>query len=247
LPPNSVKSFRGRGELLKRSDTAARVIFILALPALLMSAVIAAEFNSPALYADGFQKYGVSQTTGIAEAELQKAAAGLIGYFNSGEEYISVTVEKDGQPFTLFNQREVAHLKDVKNLVRMDYGLLIGMAIYVGVYAGIMRRRKQLKRLARAAIIGGGIAIGMIVAMGVGSTAQGFGQAFTQFHFLAFTNELWMLDPSTDYLLMLFPEGFWYDAAVLFGGIVAGAAGAVMGASAFYLRRTKRVQSQPIP
>jgi len=221
---------------LKRGDTAARVIFILALPALLLSAVIAAEFNNLSLYTDGFQKYGVSQTTGIAEAELQRAAAGLIGYFNSGEEYISVTVEKGGQPFTLFNQQEVAHLRDVKRLVRMDYGLLIGTAIYIGVYAYLMRRRKRLKRLARSAIIGGGIAIGMIAAMGVGATIQGFGQAFTQFHFLAFTNELWLLDPSTDYLLMLFPEGFWYDAAVLFGGVVFGAAGAIMGASALYLR-----------
>jgi len=227
---------------LKNLSTAARVIFILALPALLISAVIAFEFNSLWLYKEGFEKYNVSQTTGLAEAELEKAAAGLISYFNSDEEYISLTVVRDNQPFELFNQREVAHLRDVKHLVRLDYRLLLGTAIYIGAYAGIClwRRRKLRQRLAQAAIIGSSIALGMIVVLGVGSTVQGFGEVFTQLHFLAFTNELWMLDPSRDFLMMLFPEGFWYDAAMLFGGIVAGVAGTLLGVAGFYLRRMRR-------
>jgi len=229
-------------EELKNLDTAARVIFISALPALLISAAIAFEFNSLWLYKDGFEKYNVSQTTGLAEAELEKAAAGLISYFNSDEEYISLTVVKDGQPFELFSQREVAHLRDVKQLVRLDYRLLLGTAIYVGAYAGacLWRRKKSRHRLARAVIIGGSIALGMIIVLGVGSTIQGFDQLFTQFHFLAFTNELWMLDPTKDYLMMLFPEGFWYDAAMLFGGIVAGVAGTLCGVAGSYLWITRR-------
>lgn len=235
-------------EELRNLDTAARVIFISALPAVLISAAIAFEFNSLWLYKDGFEKYNVSQTTGLAEAELEKAAAGLIGYFNSDEEYISLTVVKDGQPFELFSQREVAHLRDVKRLVRLDYGLLLGTAIYVGAYVWFcLRRRKDKRRyLARPALIGSGITLGMIAAMGVGSTIQGFDQLFTQFHFLAFTNELWMLDPSQDLLIMLFPEGFWYDASMLFGGIVAGVAGTLLGVAGGYLwRARRRSESQP--
>ncbi|GAF70170.1 unnamed protein product [marine sediment metagenome] len=228
-------------EELKNLDTAARVIFISALPALLISAAIAFEFNSLWLYKDGFEKYNVSQTTGLAEAELEKAATGLIGYFNSDEEYISLTVVKDGQPFELFSQREVAHLRDVKQLVRLNYRLLLGTAIYVGAYAGVClwRRKKSRHRLARVVIIGGSIALGMIIVLGVGSTIQGFDQLFTQFHFLAFTNEFWMLDPS-DSLIMLFPEGFWYDASMLFGGIVAGVAGTLLGVAGGYLWRARR-------
>ncbi|GAH31386.1 unnamed protein product, partial [marine sediment metagenome] len=33
-----------------------------------------------------------------------------------------------------------------------------------------------------------------------------------------------MLDPTRDYLIMLFPEGFWYDAAMLFAKITIGVA-----------------------
>jgi integral membrane protein (TIGR01906 family) len=46
-----------------------------------------------------------------------------------------------------------------------------------------------------------------------------FEQMFTQFHLIMFHNLYWLLDPSKDYLIMLFPEGFWVDAVYL--GIVA--------------------------
>ena len=154
---------------------------------------------------------------------------------------------KDGQPLELFNQREVIHLKDVKELIQLDYQALLGTAIYVGAYAGIClfwHRKRYWHRLARSAVIGSSIALGMIIAMGVGSTIQGFEQIFTQFHLFAFTNELWMLDPSRDYLIMLFPEGFWYDTGMLFGGIVAGIAGTLCGLAGGYLWRMKGKQAK---
>ena len=227
---------------MRNLGIAARVIFIAALPAVLISAAIAFEFNNLSLYKSGFEKYNVSQTTGLAETELEKAATGLISYFNSDEEDISITVVKDGQPFELFNQQEVAHLRDVRYLVRLDYQLLLGTAIYVGAYAGVClwRRKKYRRKLAWSVIIGGSITLGVIAAMGIGSTVMDFGQVFTQFHFLAFTNELWMLDPSRDYLIMLFPEGFWFDAAMLFGQLVAGVAGTLLGVAGGYLWWARR-------
>ena len=228
---------------MKILGTIAKWLFILSLPALLITATIAFEFNSLWLYKNGFEKYNVSQTTGLDEAELETAASGLISYFNSGEEYISLTVVKDGQPFELFNQREVAHLKDVKALIQLNSRLLLGAAIYVGVYAGIClfwRRKRYRRRLAWGTVIGSSIALGMIIAMGIGSMVLDFNQLFLQFHFLAFTNELWMLDPTKDYLIMLFPEGFWYDTAMLFGQITAGAAATLGGVAGGYLRTTRK-------
>jgi len=210
---------------------------------LLVTATIAFEFNSLWLYKNGFQKYNVSQTTGLAEAELDKAATGLISYFNSDEEYISLTVVRDGRPFELFNQREVAHLKDVKGLIRLNFRLLLGTAIYVGAYAGISlfwRRKRYWRRLAWGVVGGSSIALGMMLALGIGSTVLDFGQLFTQFHLFAFTNELWMLDPTRDYLIMLFPEGFWYDAAMLFAKITTGVAVTLGGVAGGYLWRTRK-------
>ena len=220
----------------------AKWLFIFCLPPLLMSATIAIEFNSLRLYTNGFEEYNVSRVTGLSEAELEKAAAGLIGYFNSDEEYISLTVIKDGEEFELFNEREVGHLKDVKELIRLNFRILVGTAIYVGIYAGMClfwRRKKYWRNLARSVVIGTGIALGLIVAMGLGTMVLDFDQLFLRFHFLAFTNDLWMLNPATDYLIMLFPEGFWFDAGMLFGQMTAGAAGILCGVGLVYLRRTR--------
>ncbi len=223
----------------------AKWLFVLSLPVLLLTASIAWAVNSSWLYKSGFERYDVSQTSGLAESELEKAAAGLISYFNSAEEYISLTVEKDGEPFELFKQREVVHLKDVKGLIRLDYRVLLGTLVYVLAYAGVsLFRRRNWRRLARGVVGGSGIALGMIIALGVGSTIQGFGQLFTQFHFIAFTNELWMLDPTTDYLIMLFPQGFWYDAALTCAGITAGLAiilGGVSGGWLVFNRASHRI------
>jgi len=228
---------------LRALGIVAKVLFMVCLSILLVTATIAFEFNGLWLYKNGFQKYNVSQVTGLAEAELDKAASGLISYFNSDEEYISLTVIRDGRPFELFNQREVAHLKDVKGLIRLNYRLLLGTAIYVGAYAGIClwwRKKRYWRRLAWGVVGGSSIALGMMLALGIGSTVLDFGQLFTQFHLFAFTNELWMLDPTRDYLIMLFPEGFWYDAAMLFAKITIGIAVTLGGVAGGYLWKTRR-------
>ena len=74
--------------LLKR---AARWLFILCLPVALLTASAAIAANSLWLYQYGFEKYDISQTTGLSNDELDGAAKGLIEYFNSEEENISLT------------------------------------------------------------------------------------------------------------------------------------------------------------
>ncbi len=219
---------------------AAKWLFMLCLPVLLLTASIGGAINSLWLYKYGFEKYGISQATSLAEEELEKAAAGLISYFNSDEEYISLTILKEGKPFVLFNQREVAHLKDVKELFWLNYWVLLGTLIYALGYAtvSLFWRRNNRRRLAWGMVGGSGITLVLMLALGLG-TLLGFDQLFWQFHLISFANELWQLDPARDYLIMLFPGGFWYDVTIFCA--VATAAGAVVlgGVAGVYLRRTK--------
>src|SRR3972149_1307135 len=107
--------------ILKVAGIAGRWIFILCLPVLLLSANIARGFNSLWICQYGFQKNNVSQTSGLPSAELEKVAKGMISYFNSGGKYVQITVTKDNAPFELFTFEEQTHLKDVKQLVRLDH------------------------------------------------------------------------------------------------------------------------------
>ena len=113
---------------LKITGIAAKWLFAICLPVLLLTVSLGWTVNSRWLYQYGFNKYDAGQTTGLSQPELNQVSSELRSYFNSGEEYISLTVIKDGKPFALFNQREIDHLKDVKGLIRLDYWLIMGIS-----------------------------------------------------------------------------------------------------------------------
>ena len=222
-----------------------RWLFILSLPLLFLSAAIAIAVNFAPLYSFGFDRYDISQKTGIEPDQLEVAAAGLRDYFNSDEEFISVTIIKDGAPFSLFNEREVIHLKDVKDLFRLDYYILGISLLYALGYLATSLATGEKRRLARAAVWGGGVTLGLMLLTGAG-ILLGFDWLFWQFHLIAFSNDFWLLDPSKDYLVMLFPDGFWYDATAFIA--ILAALGAVLtgGGGWFYLRKSKEKTGEPL-
>jgi integral membrane protein (TIGR01906 family) len=43
----------------------------------------------------------------------------------------------------------------------------------------------------------------------------GFDRLFLFFHLVSFSNDLWVLDPRHDYLIAMFPQGFFFDCTVV--------------------------------
>jgi integral membrane protein (TIGR01906 family) len=216
----------------------AQWLLVLCLPVMLLTASISVAANCPWLYQYGFDKYEVGQTTGLAEPELEKVAAGLIGYFNSGEEFISLSVTKDGEPFEVFNEREVAHLRDVKGLFRLAYRVLLGTGLYAVIYAGLsfLWWRQYRRPFYRGLVWGGGLTLALMLVVGLVAVID-FDWFFRQFHLISFANDLWLLNPATDYLIMLFPQGFWFDAAI-FCALATAAGALVLGGVGWWrLRR----------
>lgn len=219
--------------------TAAKWLFIICLTVLLLTASVSWAVNSPWLYQYGFDKYGVSQTTGLAQSELEKAANGLIDYFNSDEESISLTVTREGESFELFNEREIAHLRDVKGLFRLVYRVLLGTLIYTLVFVGLsFLWWWDRRRLAWGLVGGGGLTLVLMAALGL-ATLFNFDWLFRQFHLISFANELWRLDPATDYLIMLFPRDFWFDAALFCALATAVVALILGGIGGWYLKKKR--------
>ena len=67
---------------------------------------------------------------------------------------------------------------------------------------------------------------------------SGFEQLFLLFHEVSFANQFWILDPSKDYLIMLFPGGFFYDVALFsFGAVIIESL--VLGGIAFAVLKLK--------
>jgi integral membrane protein (TIGR01906 family) len=87
---------------------------------------------------------------------------------------------------------------------------------------------------------GAGLTIAIMLALGIG-TLFNFEQLFIQFHMLSFTNTLWQLDPSRDYLIMMFPEGFFRDAA-MFGAMAITIEAVILGSIAAWLMAVNPVR-----
>ncbi len=205
--------------------TVARGAFILCLPVLLLTASLGGAVNSLWLYPHSPEKYQVKEDLAgaglkLSDTELEEIYAGLIGYFNSAEEYIDLTVIQDGETTPLFTPEEVIHFSDVKRLIWLDYWVLLGTLIYALAYSGVyLFWRKDRRQLARGVVGGSGLTLLLILGLVLLNTLTGFRQIFYQFHLLFFTNPYWS---AKGYMLLLFPESFFRYAALLCAlGIVA--------------------------
>jgi integral membrane protein (TIGR01906 family) len=222
----------------------ARCLFVICLPVLLLTATIAGAVNCNWLYTHGFEKYDVRQSLAdnglnLTDADMAGIARGFIHYFNSNEEYISLTVQQDGKAVPLFNTDETIHFKDVKGLFRFDYDVLLGTFIYClafSILSVFWRKEPNRMKLAGNTIIGSVVTLGLMLLMGIG-TLVNFDTLFYDFHLIAFSNNFWSVEGN---MLLLFPDGFWYDAAVYIVITIAVLALLLGGISWAYLARTKR-------
>ena len=219
--------------LLARLRWLPGAVFVVAVPVFLVTGSITWAFNNIGLYEDGFRKYRISYASGITTEDLRQVALDLRAYFNSGEEPLDVRTRIFGSERDLFNEKEVIHMHDVKRLVRGVYWAFAASAaclVAVILAGSVLQRRRYLPTLARHALWGGGLTVVLLAAFGLVATV-GFDALFLLFHQVSFANDFWKLDPRTDYLVLLFPQGFWFDATMwaalraLAGGVLLAAAG----------------------
>ncbi|MBN1176239.1 MAG: DUF1461 domain-containing protein [Dehalococcoidales bacterium] len=220
--------------------TAAQWLFIICMPVMLLTAAIGIMANSLSFWLCdfGYDKYNVSQRLSsyglpLEKPEIERAYDSLVDYFNCGGEYIELTVVSGGQPVRLFTDEETSHFKDVKDLMWLDYGLYIGTFAYLLAYVLVnVFWLKDRRRLARGLLYGGGLSLVLIVAVVLLDVFWGFGDLWYRFHLVFFTNEFWYAE---GYMLRLFPQEFFADAAV-FCGLFTAVGAMVCGGVGWWLK-----------
>ncbi len=219
-------------------------MFVICTALLIISINVSFMVNARYFYEYGFEKYRVTDVTGIEEEELSNAAQELIDYFSNNRSSPQIQVVKNGQEIDLFTERELIHLEDVKALIQFFYLLLWITLGYAGLYiiAGFLTKKRAFLRQLMQGLLGGAILTLIIIAVvGIWAIID-FDSLFLRFHLASFTNDLWQLDPSRHYLIMMFPEEFFSDAAMLLTADIA-VMSVILGVPAwFYLRRTRLPQ-----
>ncbi len=211
--------------------------FVVLLPVLLVTSIIRVLVSDVGFYEWGLRRHDAEARTGIPLAELDIAAAEIVRYFEDDSKRLEVIVIVDDDLQPLFNEREIAHMSDVKTLVAWMFRVQEAALVYVIAYVAavfLWARERTIRALAWQVL--GAMALGLSVAAAIGLFAlTGFDAAWSRFHEIAFRNDLWRLDPATDRLIQMFPEPFWEDATLLVVGLSVLFAVAALALAGSYL------------
>jgi integral membrane protein (TIGR01906 family) len=230
--------------MMKATRTILFLMLVICLPFLIITTALRWEISDIRLYQNGFEKYGISVVTGIDEQQLEGVAQHLIKYFNSKVDSVQYTVIRGGQQFTIFNEKEIIHLEDVRNLVQLDYRiqLLVFLLMIACVLVLWLGFKERWLALIKSLFWGSIITLGLMIFLAFWAII-GFERLFILFHQASFSNKYWILDPSKDYLIMMFPGGFFYDMALLgFGAVIL--VSLIIGAASFGTMRISDAKKQ---
>ncbi|WP_322800633.1 TIGR01906 family membrane protein [Thermoflexus sp.] len=122
----------------------------------------------------------------------------------------------DGRP--AFNEREIRHMQDVYVLQGAAFrvGLILALAL-IGAWAYLWFSPATRPLAWQSLNWGGLLTLGLVLGILLGFLLS-FDAAFTLFHRVFFEGDTWLFLP-TDTLIRLYPEKFWFDAAVGIGGL----------------------------
>jgi integral membrane protein (TIGR01906 family) len=161
-------------------------------------------------------RHGVSAALSTTGPEVDRVTGEILGDLYADGPFDAAL--SGDEP--LLNERERSHMHDVAVLVRILLGVLV-MALVVGGVALAWLRREP-GRIGRIMLVVGGV-IGGIAIVLAGIFAVAFEPAFLVFHELFFPPGTYLFEPGSK-LITLFPEGFWFDAALAAGATIVIAA-----------------------
>ena len=228
----------------------ASAAFTLALPVLLFTSAVRLLAVDTAFAERGLREHGAAAATGLALAELDRAAEAIVRYFEDDAETLRIVVSDGEGELALFNAVETQHMRDVKALMRALFRANEAALGFVLAYAGaavLWSGERTARQLAWRTLAAVGVGVAAALAVGAVALALGFDRFWSQFHEIAFTNDFWRLDPARDRLIQMYPEPFWREASLIAGGLTLGAAAALamLAGACLWFTRAPRERARP--
>lgn len=200
-----------------------------------------------ALYYELQMEVGILDAAGISEEDLLVLDGALAdclkgnpNAFQVEPEHVSaiwpLEVEVFGEVQPAFNARELTHMEDCRQLFILlrqvrNAALAAGLGLLV-LGAPLCRDRRWFLRASWIAPL----ALLVPLALFALWAAADFNSAFSFFHKLLFTNDLWLLNPETDLLIRICPASMFANMGLRIG---AWSAGVLLGVPALLTLSTK--------
>ncbi len=189
----------------------------------------------PALMLGAFDRYALdgayhrqlyaaldsARAAGVDETALSGIGDMLVDYLKGAREDLNMTAAGNGAAQKVFNEREIAHMEDVRALFQLERRIGAALAaLGLLLLAAGLPGEGWARRLTRAGLIGQTFWLALLLFLGIWAAAD-FDGAFRSFHAALFSNDLWLLNPETDLMIRMLPEKFFAAVAVhALGGVL---------------------------
>ena len=181
---------------------------------LLITSVEAVTYWTPGYYEKEYAKYNVLEDVHMEMDDLLDVTHEMMAFLRGDRADLHVPTLVNGQQREFFNEREIAHMEDVRGLFLAAITLRrVCLALIAACALLLLALRADIRRvLPKMICIGTGLFFAVLAVL-TGIISTNFTKYFIIFHEMFFNNDLWMLDPRTDLLINIVPEPFFVDTA----------------------------------
>lgn len=149
------------------------------------------------------------ERSGFTEAQIRTAYDQML-------DYLTLPGKSFGTGELAYSPEGAAHFADCKVLFDLNAGVLLASAFCVAAIL-VLRRMGKAPSLRRAAFFAGAGAVTLPLAVG-GLAALDFERAFVIFHHIFFPGkDNWMFNYRTDEIILVLPQEFFRNCAILIG------------------------------
>lgn len=195
-------------------------------------------------YQKEYEKLGTAKSIGMTEQSLTMATQALLDYLRDNRDDLSVTAEIQGEVREVFNAREKQHMVDVKQLYltarAVGYGCLaLGAGCLLLLFWKAGKSKYGKEEILQGYLKGNGIFFAILAVIGL-FAAIDFDTFWTLFHKVLFTNDLWLLNPRTDILIMIVPEEFFFDLVMRIAEAAVSSIGLLLLGAWFWKKKLEK-------
>jgi len=188
-------------------------------------------------------KYNISESMDVSSEDYLNSMEVLLDYLQGDRNDIDSIVTYQGNEIEMFNEKEYTHMIDVRELYKHALffaGCSIVMAIIL--YAIIFYDDKShFLEIITTSYLRMMVITLVFLSFIVLYAVIDFSDFWTRFHHVFFTNDLWLLDAKTDFMIRMLPQEVFFSMIIR---IVGGFALVYIGGaiySVWYLKKHKKL------
>ena len=193
------------------------MLLTMSLSAALLAGLLWCSGTHAPLMAAMMRRYAPERSTKLPESEYGGVAGMITNYLAGRTDEFQYTFSgDDGTVYQCFRPNEQAHMADCRMLFRLCLTVLraaAGCAAAAALCLALMRGFSPI-----GAVCGFAVPLTLAFLLMVLGILD-FDGLFFRFHQLAFSNDLWLMNPSEDLIIRLMPEQFFAACAAGIGSI----------------------------